>query len=190
MPGGAAGPPATGMDEGRVGAVRELVRRLPWVEWAELRNPEFQLTPVDADLVQAAICAAMASAGITLDQAAAIGQAALGDATKTARPVGYVVDAFRKHLPRRLRALGVEPLSDNPLPLLGKPKRQVGPPSATTHEGEGAATADTDAGESAKPVLPACETCGAREGEGPSYRRVTGEDGREHPCPDCLPATA
>lgn len=176
------------MDERLAVAVRELVvRRLPWEEWADSRETGFKLSPFDADQVQTAICEAMASAGITLEQAAVIGQTALGEAKSN--PVGYVTDAFRRHLSRRLRSLVVEPLSDNPLPLLNKPKRQVGA-TKRAKQGEGAA-AGTDAGEAAKVVLPACSTCDAREGEQyPAARTVTGDDGREHPCPDCLSPAA
>jgi hypothetical protein len=186
VPGGAAKPPATGMDERRTAAVRELVRRLPWDEWAKRREAKLRLTQGDADVVHAAICEAMASAGITLDQAAAVGLAALAEAKSN--PVGYVADAFRKHLARRLRALAVEPLSDSPLPLPGK-KPQAGPQLADQQH-KGAAAANPDVGKPAKPVLPACATCGAREGEDWNFRTVPGDDGRERPCPACLPAAA
>lgn len=185
MPGGAAKPPATGQDERQVAAVREVVRRLPWGEWAKLRNPEWRLTPADADEVQAAICKAMASTGITLDQVAAIGQAALSEA-QSDQPITYVTNAFTKHLARRVRALAVEPLADNPLPLLGTAKSQVSAPKPAK-PGKGAGS-EPDEVATAKPVLPACSTCRAEEGETyPSARTVTGADGREQRCPDCLP---
>jgi hypothetical protein len=190
VPGGTAKPPATGLEEGAVAAVRHLVRRLPWRDWAELRGVKFQLMENDADAVQAAICEAMASAGITLDQAAEIGRAALAEA-KT-NPVGYVTDAFRKHLPRRLRALAVEPLADNPLPLPALPTAatpHAGASKAVGQQGTGTATNPVD-GPTPTLVLPACPTCRAQEGETyPNARTVTGADGREQRCPDCLPPT-
>lgn len=199
VPGGTAKPPATGLHEQAVTESRQLVRRLPWSEWAELRGVEFQLMQGDADAVQAAICDAMAAAGITLDQAAEIGRAALAEA-KT-NPVGYVTDAFRKHLPRRLKALAVEPLANNPLPLPnapssarpGAPKPQAGTSKAVGQQGTGRpAAGPVDAGDSttSTPALPACVTCEAREGEGLGGRTVIGDDGRHRPCPDCRPAAA
>lgn len=187
VPGGPAEPPATGLDERQVDEVRQLVRALPWREWAEARGAEFQLMAFDADVVQAAICEAMTGAGITLDQAAEIGRAALGEA-KSKSPVGYVADAFRKHLPRRLRALAIEPLAENPLPLPSAAKPPVSVPKLAK---QGKATpAEPDEAEP-KPVLPACSTCRAEEGETyPSARTVTGADGREQRCPDCLPPAA
>ena len=187
MPGGTAKPPATGQDERQVAAVREVVRRLPWGEWAKLRNPEWRLTPVDADAVQGAICEAMASTGITLDQVAAIGQAALSEA-QSDQPVTYVTNAFTKHLTRRLRALAVEPLADNPLPLLATAKPQASAPKPAKSGKDAAAGPDEAA--PTKPVLPACPTCEAREGEGLGGRTVVGDDGRHRPCPDCRPAAA
>jgi hypothetical protein len=175
VPGGTAKPPATGLEE-RTAAVRGLVRRLPWADWAKRRETNFRLTRGDADVVQTAICEAMASAGITLDQATMIGQAALGEARSN--PVGYVSDAFRKHLPKRLRALEVEPLADEPLPLPEKPTPKLAK-SAAAAPGEA---------EPAPPVLPACSTCGAAEGDPIGYRQVAGADGdREVFCPDCHP---
>ena len=187
VPGGAAQPPATGMDERQAAEVRELVRQLPWIRWAELRGTKFQLMQGDADVLQAAICEAMASAGITLDQAAEVGRAALGEA-KT-NPVGYVTDAFRRHLPRRLRALAVEPLADNPLPLPGTPDPQVSG-SKPGKQGKGPAAAVPDDGEKPKPELPACTTCDCGEGEEVGNRTVVGADGRHRRCPDCRPAAA
>ncbi|WP_139319290.1 hypothetical protein [Pseudonocardia sp. Ae331_Ps2] len=111
--GGEAGPvvPAPGEH------VRAVVRRLPWAAWAEHRRPGWRLSAADADQVQAAITEAITSQRITLDQATEIGQAALSEA-KGPQPVTYLVNAFTKHLPRRLRALNHEPLDTAPLPLL------------------------------------------------------------------------
>ncbi|WP_226351915.1 hypothetical protein [Pseudonocardia sp. ICBG601] len=97
--------------------VRGLVRRLPWAAWAALRRPGWRPSTADADQVQAAITEAITGHGITLDQATEIGQAALSEA-KGPQPVTYLVNAFTRHLSRRLRALDVEPLDDTPLPLL------------------------------------------------------------------------
>ena len=180
VPGGPAAPPATGSDEHQAAAVRQLVQRLPWGQWAKLRNPAWRLSPADADTVQAAICAAVTTAGITLDQAAAIGQAALAEA-KT-NPVGYLVDAYGTHLARRLRALAVEPLSDTPLPLRGSPPKGTTPTPAATP-----AAGASDTGQPPTPPRPDCLTCDAHEGDELGIRTVTGPDRREYPCPDCNP---
>ncbi|WP_224392916.1 hypothetical protein [Pseudonocardia sp. ICBG1293] len=99
------------------GQVRALVRQLPWSAWAALRRPGWRLSTADADQVQAAITEAITGRGISLPQAAEIAQAALSEATG-AQPVTYLVNAFTRHLARRLRALDLEPLDDAPLPLL------------------------------------------------------------------------
>jgi hypothetical protein len=177
VPGGTAKPPATGLDERQVAAVRELVRRLPWARWAKRHNPDFWLTPVDADTVQTAICSAIATTGVTLDQAGEIGRTALGQAKTT--PVKYVTDAFGPtHLARRLRALDAEPLSDNPLPLPGDIESEKAPAAAPA------------GAKQAKPVLGKCDTCKALEGDEKFKRRIEGPDGRLGWCTDCLPNEA
>lgn len=149
---------ATGVDEA---SVRDLVRRLPWARWATARGMTWRLNQADADLVHAAICAAIAEAGISLEQATEIALAALAEA-KT-NPVGYVTDAFGKYLRRRLRSLRYEPLADDPLPLTPVNGRD----------------ADTER------VLPACSTCGAREGDRRHDRVIDGPPRRI--CPVCHP---
>jgi|SRR5215470_17879357 len=167
VPGGTAPPPATGHPADEA-AVRELVRRLPWAQWAARRNPAWRLSPLDADAVQAAIRDAMTTAGITLATAAAIGQAALGEAR--ANPVGYVTDAYRTHLPRRLRALAAEPLSADPLPL----------PDTATPPAEG--PTPTTGPDRSQPATPWCGDCQA-----PDYRWVEVTNDQQARCPRCHP---
>lgn len=192
VPGRSAQPPATGQDEALAGEVRELVRQLPWEEWARLREVKFRLTTADADLVQEAVCEAVTSGGITLEMALEIGQAAVSEA-KTA-PAKYVIDAFSKHLRRWVRRLAVEPMAAEPLPLLASaaplPRRRG--PGAPAAAASAAVTAGPQDAPPAVPEwLPECLTCDAREGERfPSARTITGEDGRERRCPDCLPPVA
>lgn len=110
--------------------VRTLVRRLPWTEWAVTRGASGRLSRVAADLVHAAICDAMAHAGISIDQATEIALAALREARTN--PVRYLVDAFGKDLPERLRTLQHQPLTADPLPPssvepeLGRDRQQPG----------------------------------------------------------------
>jgi hypothetical protein len=180
--GGAAKPPATGRDEAHLAEVRGLVRRLPWTEWAQLRGVDFQLSRKDADQVQAAMAAAITTAGITLDEAIEIGRAALADVAKTSQPVGYVVNAFGpRHLPGRLRALTAEPLAADPvsLPVKASPSGIDGKSSRTRQ------VAQLDEPKAAAISRPECSTCGSSEGDGRGGRTVTGEDGFERPCPDC-----
>ncbi len=121
MPGGSASPPAPGHDERRAGEVRALVRRLPWAAWSEARGKTgWRLSSADADQVQAAITEAITVGGISLAQAGEVGQLALSEA-RGPRPVAYVVNAFTKHLARRVRALDGEPLATDPLPLPDAP---------------------------------------------------------------------
>lgn len=178
MPGGTAKPPATGLEASAVAAVREKVQQLPWKKWAKVKLgvTNYQLMRHDADQVQNAMCAAIARDGITLGQATEVARHALAEAKG---PV-YVMRAFEpKRLGEWLRRLEAEPLAEDTLPLPGAPVTQ-GKDAGSEPE---AATA--------KPVLPACSTCRAEEGETyPSARTVTGADGREQRCPDCLPPAA
>jgi hypothetical protein len=169
VPGGPAAPPATGLDDDQAAAVRELVGRLGWAEWSRRRvNGRFRLSRAGADEVQAAICAALVRGYVAMDQVAAVGQAALFEAKKT--PVAYVARAFSPaNVGRHIRALGDEPLSDDPLP----------PPDEPDERNDRAPAPPDDA-------LPACTTCGARAGEGAQYRWVTGSDDVAHPCRDCV----
>lgn len=89
--------------------VRDLVRRLPWIEWAEVRGVSGRLNRAAANLVHAAICDAMTRADISIDQATEIALAVLRE-VKT-DPVRCLVDAFGKDLPERLRALQHTPLA-------------------------------------------------------------------------------
>lgn len=188
VPGGTAKPPATGLEESAVAAVREQVRRLPWRKWAKVKLgvTNYQLMRHDADQVQNAMCAAMARDGITLEQATEVARHALAEAKG---PV-YVVRAFEpKKLGEWLRRLEAEPLAEDALPLPGAAKSQFSDPKPAKQQGS--AAADPDDGEPSKPVLPACSTCDAEEGETyPNARTVTGADGREQRCPDCLPPAA
>lgn len=188
MPGGTAKPPATGLEDSAVAAVREKVRQLPWKKWAKVKLgvTNYQLMRHDADQVQNAMCAAMARDGITLEQATEVARHALAEAKG---PV-YVVRAFEpKRLGEWLRRLEAEPLAEDTLPLPGAPVTQVSGLKPVT-QGKGAGS-EPDEVVTARPVLPACSTCRAEEGETyPSARTVTGADGREQRCPDCLPPAA
>ncbi|WP_224389023.1 hypothetical protein [Pseudonocardia sp. ICBG1293] len=174
---------------------REVVRRLPWVAWAQARGKTgWRLTPADADQVQAAICEAVSVHGLSLVEAAVIGQAALSEAKGA--PVVYVVNAFTRHLARRRRALTAEPLAETPLPLLDPPVRRDGPQRRSQRPEQ--ATQDQPAAAGVDPVsVPeqvetsessaACGMCEARAGDGAVMRTVDGGDGRCVPCPACRP---
>jgi hypothetical protein len=184
VPGGTAEPPATGLDERHVAAVRELVRRLPWTRWANHHNRHFVLSPADADAVQKAMCSAISTAGVTLDQVGEIGRTALGEA-KT-KPVKYVIDAFGPtHLTRRLRALDAEPLSDNPLPLPGDSEPGNAPATRTKPVRAKRALA-----KQAELADEKCEKCGCAADDPKFMRRVDDPDGRARWCPVCVPNEA
>jgi len=179
-PGGAAKPPAAGRDEKLAGVVREQIRRLPWRERArELGKTGFQLSRLDADQLQAVMCEAISRHGLTLEQAVEIARHALAKAESPS----YVVCAFKPaNLARWRRRVEVEPLADNPLPL------PESPVSTGDKQPENPQRKPAAADQPGREVpLPACSTCGAREGTKPNFRTVERPDGSVGPCPDCLP---
>lgn len=138
--------------------MRKQVRRLPWQKWAKtkLGVDNYQLMRHDADLIQNAVCSAMARDGITLEEATEVARHALAEAKG---PV-YVVRAFEpKKLGEWLRRLEVEPLAEDTLPLPGAPAAQAGN-AKLTKRAKGAA-AEPDEDDVAKPV---CRSRGRRAG--------------------------
>uniref|UniRef100_UPI003F496974 replicative DNA helicase n=1 Tax=Saccharothrix espanaensis TaxID=103731 RepID=UPI003F496974 len=183
VPGGTAEPPATGQDEKRQ-AVRELVRRLPWVAWGKrARRGTWQVSPDEVTEVVDAVCAVRRRTELSDEQVLTIGAQALHQAKGD--PAGYVAKAFSKHLGRYL----AEPLSENPVPLPESDRDDDHQVSAAGLETAVDARSAPGLGEetSGRPVWPECGTCDAREGEDWRGRTVTGDDGRERPCPTADP---
>ncbi|RJQ74180.1 hypothetical protein D5S17_23200 [Pseudonocardiaceae bacterium YIM PH 21723] len=179
VPGGAAKPPATGKEE-PAKEVRQVLRELPWKAWAEKYNPEFRLLTKEATELVQVICSAMVTRGIALDDVKTIARQALS--TAESNPTRYLKNAFTTKLDQRLDELEVEPLSENPLPLLPR-------------VGKGAKASKARVEQVVEPVIEnsestaACSTCRALEGDGPAPRQVMGPDGSS-PCPDCRPEAA
>lgn len=158
-------PPATGLEENAVAAVREQVRRLPWQQWAKVKLgvENYQLMRPDADKIQDAMCSAMARDGISLEQVTEVARHALAEAKG---PV-YVIRAFEPtklgEWLRRLE-LEVEPLAEDTLPLPGQPERDSAAKPVKQGKGAGARAGQV--------ALPACEVCGADEDTPAGERQV------------------
>jgi hypothetical protein len=163
VPGGAAGPPATGMDEQLASAVRDRVLQLGWLEWAERRGiKNFELGEPDVDLVQTAMCSVIADGRVDLATATKIAQHALVRAKSQQAPAVYVAGAFSEtRLVEWLRRTTAVKLSDNPLPL----------PGASAAQADVAKANGQPDREKPRPVLPEwCGTCG--EGVSPAAVRL------------------
>lgn len=183
VPGGTAEPPATGWDERRLAEVREVARALPFREWHAVHGkPDWMLTTYDTDRLQRAICAAVDRAGISLDQARAIGQAAVSEAKKT--PVSYVLNAFGdKNLPTWLRRVVPEPAAKRPLPLLRLASTAARSKSDDLAPSHPAASPAVAAGQK-------CPGCDAEPDAPRLERQVERPDGRLGFCPVCCPPAA
>ncbi len=185
VPDGTALPPATGMDERQVGAVREAVRSFPINAWYAKRGQVRAMSRQDADLLQSAVCDAMQRYGLTLEQVREIGQAAVSDARKT--PVTYVAAAFGAKLPIWLARVSPEPGAANPLPLLDG---AIEAPKAVKNSANIAASTDATCQPEPGVMTGPCPGCGAEPGQPRMYRMVEVDAGWMAPCKVCCPPTA
>jgi hypothetical protein len=190
VPGGAAGPPATGSDDGVDPQVRELILRLPWRERAQQlgRAAEASLSQLQVQELGLAMTAQIRAGAVSFDLTREVALAALVEARSNLPR--YVRDAFTAgKLPTWVGRVTMVPLSADPLPL---------PASATPVESlslvktpRGGAKSPSAVVQRVSPYrdLPACVTCGAEAGAPLGHRMLDDENYRpERLCPDCGPA--
>src|SRR5690606_34300426 len=147
----------------------DLARRLPWAEWSR-RTGRSLPSAKDVQDIAVAIDTAVRSAEITLDQAAEVGCQVLA----TADTPAFVVRAFTRHLTKWLPAAVADEADQLPMPS--------GDSSTATEPPEGSVSS------SREPQRPACDRCGAADGDGPARRIRRGDDGRMRHC-ECRPAS-
>ena len=150
--------------------VRDALRTVGWNAAKAVPSPKDF-----AELVDLAH-KALTRYGATLDQVR--WYAARKVRESTSNPPAYVMKAFKDHAAEVAR----EPDPRAPVTFEDDPELAAAFARKDTAREDTRAAVET---EPAAPVRPACDKCGAREGDPWSFRYVTTEDGREIKCAAC-----
>lgn len=151
--------------------VTELVRGLPWESYANRVQRKVNVSRQDVDDLVGAIGPLLDSGRLTFEQARTIARAAF--LKSTGNPVSYVVRAFTEKLSRWLGEIDTV---------------MVVEPSKTSRE-DARAAAEAEPAVPVRPELPACDVCGAREGDPLPWRMIPSSsiDEPDTLCHACCP---